>query len=70
MSDTTMTFKLGDREVNRLGYGAMQLAGPGLACLARLKMKRAQYRFYVTPLKLASTISTPAIFMVRTKPTN
>ncbi|PZL90035.1 oxidoreductase [Pantoea sp. ARC270] len=28
MSDTTMTFKLGDREVNRLGYGAMQLAGP------------------------------------------
>lgn len=30
MSDTTMTFKLGDREVNRLGYGTMQLAGPGV----------------------------------------
>ncbi|EIB96515.1 aldo/keto reductase family oxidoreductase [Pantoea sp. Sc1] len=30
MSDITMTFKLGDREVNRLGYGAMQLAGPGV----------------------------------------
>lgn len=30
MSDTTTTFKLGDREVNRLGYGAMQLAGPGV----------------------------------------
>jgi len=30
MSDTTMTFKLGNREVNRLGYGAMQLAGPGV----------------------------------------
>lgn len=30
MSDTTMTFKLGDREVNRIGYGAMQLAGPGV----------------------------------------
>lgn len=30
MSDTTMTFRLGDREVNRLGYGAMQLAGPGV----------------------------------------
>ena len=27
---TTRTFKLGDREVNRLGYGAMQLAGPGV----------------------------------------
>ena len=24
------TFRLGDREVNRLGYGAMQLAGPGV----------------------------------------
>src|SRR6266404_3514104 len=23
------TFRLGDRDVNRLGYGAMQLAGPG-----------------------------------------
>ena len=24
------TFKLGDREVHRIGYGAMQLAGPGV----------------------------------------
>lgn len=31
MSDITMTFTLGDREVNRLGYGAMQLAGPGVS---------------------------------------
>lgn len=30
MSNTTMTYPLGDREVNRLGYGAMQLAGPGV----------------------------------------
>ncbi|MCH9405629.1 aldo/keto reductase family oxidoreductase [Pantoea agglomerans] len=30
MSNTTMTFTLGDREVNRIGYGAMQLAGPGV----------------------------------------
>ncbi len=27
---TTDTFKLGDRSVKRLGYGAMQLAGPGV----------------------------------------
>jgi aryl-alcohol dehydrogenase-like predicted oxidoreductase len=27
---TTDTFTLGDRAVNRLGYGAMQLAGPGV----------------------------------------
>jgi pyridoxine 4-dehydrogenase len=32
MSDirATGTFPLGDRVVNRLGYGAMQLAGPGV----------------------------------------
>jgi pyridoxine 4-dehydrogenase len=24
------TFSLGDRVVNRMGYGAMQLAGPGV----------------------------------------
>ncbi len=28
--DTLGTFKLGDRNVKRLGYGAMQLAGPGV----------------------------------------
>jgi aryl-alcohol dehydrogenase-like predicted oxidoreductase len=28
--DNAGTFKLGDRGVNRLGYGAMQLAGPGV----------------------------------------
>jgi aryl-alcohol dehydrogenase-like predicted oxidoreductase len=28
--DNAGTFKLGDRSVNRLGYGAMQLAGPGV----------------------------------------
>src|ERR1700751_133967 len=30
MIDKAGTFKLGDRVVNRLGYGAMQLAGPGV----------------------------------------
>ena len=28
--DTSGTFMLGDRTVKRLGYGAMQLAGPGV----------------------------------------
>src|SRR6187200_1441053 len=28
--DETGTFVLGDRRVHRLGYGAMQLAGPGV----------------------------------------
>ncbi|MBU9842930.1 aldo/keto reductase family oxidoreductase [Rahnella aceris] len=30
MSQPSMTYPLGDREVARLGYGAMQLAGPGV----------------------------------------
>lgn len=30
MSKPIMRYRLGDREVNRLGYGAMQLAGPGV----------------------------------------
>lgn len=32
MTDISLagTFRLGDREVNRIGYGAMQLAGPGV----------------------------------------
>jgi pyridoxine 4-dehydrogenase len=30
MSDFPMTWQLGDRRVNRVGYGAMQLAGPGV----------------------------------------
>lgn len=29
-SDSSNTFNLGDRHVKRLGYGAMQLAGPGV----------------------------------------
>ena len=28
--DQSGTFSLGDRTVKRLGYGAMQLAGPGV----------------------------------------
>lgn len=30
MTDFPMTYTLGDRSVNRVGYGAMQLAGPGV----------------------------------------
>ncbi|QGY31793.1 aldo/keto reductase family oxidoreductase [Pantoea cypripedii] len=30
MSNPALTYPLGDRNVNRLGYGAMQLAGPGV----------------------------------------
>jgi aryl-alcohol dehydrogenase-like predicted oxidoreductase len=30
MIDTAGTYRLGGRDVNRMGYGAMQLAGPGV----------------------------------------
>ncbi|VVT46129.1 Putative oxidoreductase YdbC [Kosakonia radicincitans] len=30
MSQSILTYRLGDRQVGRLGYGAMQLAGPGV----------------------------------------
>src|SRR5258708_22631503 len=30
MIDTAGTWRLGDRDVKRMGYGAMQLAGPGV----------------------------------------
>ncbi|AST70630.1 oxidoreductase [Kosakonia cowanii] len=30
MSELSLTYRLGDNEVGRLGYGAMQLAGPGV----------------------------------------
>lgn len=30
MSQSSLTYRLGDRQVGRLGYGAMQLAGPGV----------------------------------------
>jgi aryl-alcohol dehydrogenase-like predicted oxidoreductase len=30
MTDAPVTYRLGDREVRRMGYGAMQLAGPGV----------------------------------------
>lgn len=30
MTTRSGTFKLGDRTVHRMGYGAMQLAGPGV----------------------------------------
>ena len=30
MLPSTLTYHLGSRQVNRLGYGAMQLAGPGV----------------------------------------
>lgn len=35
------TYRLGDRTVNRLGYGAMQLAGPASSARRRLAPPRS-----------------------------
>lgn len=65
--DQAGSFNLGGRSVKRLGYGAMQLAGPGVfgpprdhdAALAVLR----------EAVEAASTTSTPATSMARTSPT-
>jgi hypothetical protein len=60
------TFPLGDRVVNRMGYGAMQLAGPGVfgppsdRAAASAVLREA----------VASVISTPATSTARTSPTS
>ncbi len=61
------TFTLGTKSVNRLGYGAMQLAGPGVFGPPRDR------HVAITVLReaLASWASItliPATFMVRTSP--
>ena len=67
--DQSGTFALGDRTVKRLGYGAMQLAGPGVFGPpkdhdAALAVLRAGGR------AAASTTSTPATSTARTSPTS
>ena len=62
------TFTLGTKSVNRLGYGAMQLAGPGVFGPPRDR------HVAITVLREALLalgvrfVSIPATFMVRTSP--
>lgn len=45
MSSVTLSGRgtLGDRQVYRLGYGAMQLAGPGVSDRPKILKKRCAY---------------------------
>ncbi|ASG63351.1 hypothetical protein CEW81_11405 [Kluyvera genomosp. 3] len=61
------TFSLGSQFVNRLGYGAMQLAGPGV--FGPPKDRHAAISVLREALELGLIISTPAISMARTSPT-
>ena len=62
------TFALGDRTVRRLGYGAMQLAGPGVfgpprdPAAARAVLREA--------VASGVNLSTPAIITARMSPTS
>ena len=57
------TFTLGTKSVNRLGYGAMQLAGPGVFGPPRDR------HVAITVLREAlAFILIPATFIVRTSP--
>lgn len=55
---------LGERPVNRFGYGAMQLAAKVSSALRAIARKRSPS--FAKRLKAASTTSTPATSMART----
>lgn len=60
MSTATLTYQLGDRQVPRMGYGAMQLAGKGV--FGPQPMRRERFRCCAMPLSPAYVTSIPAIF--------
>ena len=60
-------FKLGDRTVKRMGYGAMQLAGPGVFGPPKDRAGASPCCARRSPA--ASTISTPATSTARMSPT-
>ena len=63
------TFSLGTRTVKRMGYGAMQLAGPGVFGPPKGPRRRDR-RSFARPSRAASITSTRATSMVRTSPTS
>jgi pyridoxine 4-dehydrogenase len=60
------TFTLGDRVVNRLGYGAMQLAGPGV--FGPPKDRNAALAVLREAVASGVNTSIPATSMDRTSP--
>lgn len=62
------TFEFAGRTVNRMGYGAMQLAGPGVFGPPANRAGALQVLRKLSPP--ASTISTPATSTARTLPTS
>ncbi|CAK8743033.1 hypothetical protein SODG_006225 [Sodalis praecaptivus] len=67
MFESALTYRLGNRQIGRMGYGAMQLAGPG--AYGPPPMKQKPFRCCAMPSRLACAISIPAIFTDRTSPT-
>ena len=61
------TFTLGDRPVHRMGYGAMQLAGPGV--FGPPKDRDAAIAVLREVVTLGITTSTPPTSTARTSPT-
>ena len=64
--DQAGAYALGDRTVKRMGYGAMQLAGPGV--FGPPRDRAAALAVLAKRSPAASIISTPAIFMARMSP--
>ena len=68
MTDITAAgaFRLGDCTVNRMGYGAMQLAGPGV--FGPPKDRDTALAVLREAVASGSITSTPAISRARTSP--
>jgi len=62
------TYRLGDRDVHRMGYGAMQLAGPGV--FGPPKDHDGAIAVLREAVRAASITSTPATITVPTSPTS
>lgn len=60
--------RLGDVPVERLGYSAMQLSGPGL--FGPFRNRKTAVAVGVRPSRLGSTTSTPATITGRTSRIN
>ena len=65
--DKVGTFRLGGRDVKRIGYGAMQLAGPGV--FGPPKDRAAAVAVLRAAAETASITLTPATSTVRMSPT-
>ncbi len=55
MGSIKLTYKIGDIEINRLGYGTMQLTGKGV--FGEVEDRKNAKKYFRLPFQLVSTLS-------------